>query len=85
VFKWSYRLIKSMAYPIHYTFHLSDFVDYTLPDLVDQVPARGDGVYVPQALRIPLQQKLPLFQRAVEIMAADYQFSTLRDWALTVG
>jgi len=84
VFKRSYQLLKSLSYPIQYTFHLSDFVDYTHPDLADQVPAPGDGVYVPQALRVPLSKKLPLFQRALETIAADYEFSTLRDWAATV-
>jgi peptidoglycan-N-acetylglucosamine deacetylase len=85
VFKRSYQLLKSLAYPIQYTFHLSDFVDYTTPELADQVPARSDGVYVPQALRLPLARKLPLFQRAMDTIAADYEFSTLGEWAATVG
>jgi peptidoglycan/xylan/chitin deacetylase (PgdA/CDA1 family) len=84
VFKKSYGLLKSMSYPIQYTFHLSDFVDYTHPDLADQVPSIGDGVYVPQALRMSLAKKLPLFQRAMETIAEDYEFSTLREWAATV-
>ena len=84
VFTQSYRLLKSMGYPIQYTFHLSDFVDYTHPEFIDQVPAPGDGVYVPQALRVPLARKLPLFQRAIETIAADYEFTTLGEWAATV-
>lgn len=84
VFVRSYRLLRSLGYPIQYTFHLSDFVDYTQPELADQVPAPGDGVYVPQALRLPLVKKLPLFQRAIETIAADYEFTTLGEWAATV-
>ncbi len=84
LFDKSYRVIKSMGLPIQYTFHLSDFVDYTKPALAEQVPAPGDGVYVPQALRVPLSKKLPLFQRAMDVMAADYEFCTLREWAATV-
>jgi len=85
VFKVSYRMLRSLGYPIQYTFHLSDFVDYTHPALADQVPTRGDGVYVPQALRVPLSAKLPLFRRALDTIAADYEFSTLHEWAATVG
>ena len=85
VFARSYQLLKSRGYPIQYTFHLSDFVDYTHPEFVDQVPAPGDGVYVPQALRVPLAKKLPLFQRAIETIAADYEFATLGEWAATIA
>jgi hypothetical protein len=45
------------------------------------VPAPGDGVYVPQALRMPLSAKLPLFERALDLIAADYEFVTLEQWA----
>jgi peptidoglycan/xylan/chitin deacetylase (PgdA/CDA1 family) len=85
LFEKSYRLIRSTRLPIQYTFHLSDFVDYTKPELADQVPNPGDGVYVPQALRVPLAKKLPLFQRAMDAIAADYEFCTLREWAKTVA
>jgi peptidoglycan/xylan/chitin deacetylase (PgdA/CDA1 family) len=84
VFARSYRLLKSRGLPIQYTFHLSDFVDYAHPDLADQVPTPADGVYVPQALRTPLKVKQPLFQRAVALMAEDYEFVTLRQWAAEV-
>jgi hypothetical protein len=84
VFKTSYGVIRSMGLPIQYTFHLSDFVDYTTPDLADQVPRSGDGVYVPLALRVPLAKKLPLFQRAMATIATDYEFSTLHEWAASV-
>jgi hypothetical protein len=64
-------------------FHLSDFVDYSHPDLADQVPASG-GVYVPQALRVPLGKKLDIFRAAMDVMAADYEFVTLEQWAKAV-
>ena len=84
LFARSYRILRSLQLPIQYQFHLSDFVDYTTDNLVDQVPAPGSGVYVPQALRVPLPQKLDLFSRAVELMARDYSFVTLDQWARTV-
>lgn len=84
LFEKSFRVIKSRGLPIQYTFHLSDFVDYTRPELAEQVPLAGDGVYVPQALRVPLAKKLPLFRRAMDVIANDYEFCTLRDWAATV-
>lgn len=84
VFEKCYRVLRSLEYPIQYQFHLSDFVDYNEHGLADQVPAPGDGVYVPQALRVPLAQKLELFERAVDLIAADYSFVTLDEWARTV-
>ena len=78
------RILRSLHWPIQYQFHLSDFVDYTHPDLADQVPAPGDGVYVPQALRVPLASRLELFDRAMDLMARDYSFVTLDEWARTV-
>jgi hypothetical protein len=83
VFRACYRAIRSSGLPLHYMFHLSDFVDYSHPDLADQVPG-SRGVYVPQALRVPLQQKLTIFRAAMDIIAADYQFVTLERWAATV-
>ena len=84
LFAKCYRILRSLEWPIQYQFHLSDFVDYGRPDLADQVPGTGDGVYVPQALRVPLSRKLALFERAVDMMAADYGVVTLEDWARTV-
>lgn len=84
LFERSYKLLRALKFPIQYQFHLSDFVDYTTPELADQVPAPNSGVYVPQALRVPLAKKLPLFERALETIAADYEFVTLADWARTV-
>ena len=83
VFRACYRAIRAAGLPMHYMFHLSDFVDYSHPDLADQVPASG-GVYVPQALRVPLQRKLDLFRAAMDVIAADYQLVTLEQWAAVV-
>ncbi len=79
-FKTCYRLVRVLRWPIQYSFHLSDFVDYLHPELRDQVP-RGRGVYVPQALRTPLKKKWDLFERALGMMAEDYEFDTLERWA----
>jgi hypothetical protein len=80
LFKFCYLTLKALERPILYQFHLSDFVDYSNQALADQIP-RGLGVYIPQALRTPLSKKRELFKRALDIMAADYQFSTLEQWA----
>ncbi len=81
LFKLSYRMLKAFGHSIQFQFHLSDFVDYSRSDLVDQVPVSGDGVYIPQALQTPLPQKLNLFKRAMDVIAQDYSFSTLAKWA----
>lgn len=81
LFKYSYRALQACRRPIQFQFHLSDFVDYAHPDLADQVPTAHDGVYVPQALYIPLQEKLVLFRKALDTLAQDYSFSTLARWA----
>lgn len=66
--------------PIHFQMHLSDFVDYDLPELQDQMPSRNRGAYVPQALNTPLEKKIDTFRRMIELMARDYTFTTLKDW-----
>ena len=81
LFRATYRALRALGRPIQFMFHLSDFVDYSHPELADQVPAPGDGVYVPQSLHTPLGRKVDLFRRALEVMAADYSFRTLRGWA----
>lgn len=80
LFRASYRALRALDIPIQYQFHLSDFVDYGHPDLGGQVPSRK-GVYVPQALRTPLAEKLALFRRVIELIAGDYDFLTLEEWA----
>jgi peptidoglycan-N-acetylglucosamine deacetylase len=81
-FKKSYQLIRSQGMAIQYSFHLSDFVDYAHPELIDQVPKPGDGVYVPASLRMSLEKKVTLFHRALDLMACDYRFDTLHEWAI---
>ena len=83
VFRTCYRIIRAAGLPIHYMFHLSDFVDYAHPDLSGQVPA-GGGVYVPQALGVPLDRKLDVFRQAMDLIAADYSLVTLEQWAPAV-
>jgi len=80
VFERSYQALKTFRFPIQFMFHLSDFVDYSHPDLADQVPAMG-GIYVPQALRTSLDQKLTLFRKALDTLAGNYTFSTLAEWS----
>ena len=84
LFKGIYELLKRMGYPIQFQFHLSDFVDYEHPDLIDQVPG-GKGVYVPQSLRKPLKEKMGIFQKAMDLISGDCRFSTLEAWAQNWG
>ncbi len=83
VFRACYQAIRAAGLPVHYMFHLSDFVDYSHPDLAGQVPA-GGGVYVPQALRVPLDRKLAIFRTALDVIAADYHLVTLEQWTKAV-
>ena len=80
LFKASYNMIRAFGWEIQYQFHLSDFVDYEHPDIEGQVP-RARGVYVPQALRTPLARKMDIFRRALEMIAENYEFITLEQWA----
>jgi hypothetical protein len=81
LFKASYRALRAFNRPIQFQFHLSDFVDYTHPDLVDQVPGTNEGLYVPKALRTPLPEKLLMFRKAMDMIVKDYNFQTLANWA----
>ncbi|HVR41603.1 MAG TPA: hypothetical protein VMU84_21080, partial [Thermoanaerobaculia bacterium] len=81
LFQRSYKRLRRAGRAIQFQFHLSDFVDYGHPELADQVPAASAGVYVPQALRTPLAAKLDLFQRAIDLIAADHTFVPLVKWA----
>ncbi len=81
LYKTLYRRIRAAGLPIHFQMHLSDFIDYSLPELERQMPDAGQGTYIPQALHTPLTQKTAVFTEMVEMMAADYNFITLREWA----
>ncbi len=76
IFKWA-------GMPIHYQFHLSDFVEYNDPEFSSQMPS-GQNVYVPQALKSSLEDKLKLFTKIMETLARDHEFSTLVEWAESV-
>jgi hypothetical protein len=81
VFHASQRALKALNRPLQFQFHLSDFVDYSHPDLFDQVPEDGQGQYVPLALRLSLEKKLALFRKVMDALANAYEFCTLEDWA----
>jgi hypothetical protein len=76
-----YRSIKRAGLPVHFQMHLSDFVDYSLPELQNQIPSTRHGAYVPQALGTPLKKKLEVFKKIMDLMTADYEFITLKEWA----
>lgn len=84
VFKASLEVLKAARMPVQFQFHLSDFVDFNDREFADQVPRAGDGVYVAQALWTPLERKHELFTRALDLLADDYEFTTLEDWAAKV-
>ncbi len=75
-----YQQIRRRNMPVHFQMHLSDFADYTLPELADQMPGGGSGTYVPQALNTSLEKKLDMFARMIETIGADYDFITLEQW-----
>ena len=77
-----YKSIRNWNLPIHFQMHLSDFVDYNQAELQEQMPERLQGSYVPQALTTSLGKKLGVFSRMMDRISADYQFLTLKEWAL---
>jgi hypothetical protein len=79
-FKVSYRFLKSFGCPIQLQFHLSDFVDYHNPELIDQVPRQSDGVYIPKALHVNLSNKIQLYREILDVICKDYHFMKLVDW-----
>lgn len=81
LFRLSLKSLRMLRRPLQFQFHLSDFVDYNHPDLADQVPADGQGLYVPAALRMPLSRKLALFKQVMDALAGDYRFVTLEEWS----
>ncbi|MBM3138583.1 MAG: hypothetical protein FJZ98_10405 [Chloroflexi bacterium] len=84
-YKFFYERLRSAGQPIHFQMHLSDFVDYGLPELQDQIPSRNRGAYVPQALSTSIENKLAIFQGMIEMISRDYDFVTLKDWSMKVG
>ena len=80
-YKTFYESIKRAGLPVHFQMHLSDFVDYSLPELQDQIPPTHRGAYVPQALVTPLKKKLKVFGMMMDLMVADYDFITLNKWS----
>lgn len=76
-----YHSIEAAGLPVHFQMHLSDFIDYSLPELADQMPRINQGVYVPQALNTPLEKKLHVFEDMIALMIRDYSFITLEEWS----
>lgn len=79
-YKKLYRSIQAAGLPIHFQMHLSDFIDYSIPELEDQMPTNKQGAYVPQSLNTPLSKKINLFSEMIEIIGQNYEFITLKQW-----
>ena len=79
--RFFYNQIRRHGLPINFQMHLSDFVDYSLPEFSDQMPAASSGTYVPQALSTPLAKKLEIFSEIIEQINMDYEFITLEQWS----
>lgn len=84
-YKQLFRNIRAARLPIHFQMHLSDFIDYTIPDLDDQMPNASHGAYIPQSLNTPIKKKIEIFKEMIKIIAADYDFITLESWARQIG
>jgi hypothetical protein len=84
-FKILYRSIRMAGLPIHFQMHLSDFIDYSIPELENQKPGMDIGAYIPQSLNTPLSKKLDLFTEFIDMAAQDYEFITLEKWAQKIG
>lgn len=80
-FKNLYQSIRKADLPLHFQMHLSDFIDYSIPELDDQMPGKDIGSYIPQSLNTPLSKKMNLFTEFIEMIAQDYAFITLEKWA----
>lgn len=70
--------------PVHFQFHLSDFVDYTTSEFADQMPGGNQGVYVPKALLLPLETKIKAFQKMMDKIAMHYTFARMDHWSLEI-
>jgi peptidoglycan-N-acetylglucosamine deacetylase len=79
-YKVLYRSIRAAGLPIHFQMHLSDFIDYSIPEIEDQVPRNKQGAYVPQSLNTPLDKKMGIFSEMIEIIGQDYELITLKQW-----
>ncbi len=84
LFQASLKSLLALKRPVQFQFHLSDFVDYHLPEFAGQVPQDGMGLYVPQALRLPLDQKAGLFRKVMDALSEDYEFVTLENWSARI-
>jgi hypothetical protein len=84
LFERSLRALKARQRPIQFMFHLSDFVDYSHAEFAGQLPPKGAGVYIPQALAMPLAGKVDIFRRAMDMLSAECTFSTLEQQALSM-
>jgi hypothetical protein len=84
LFRRTVRRLRERDLPIQFMFHLSDFVDYTHPELAEQVPSPGSGQYVPAALMMPVARKLAIFHEAMDLLARDYAFRPLEEWCASV-
>ncbi|MCD6356701.1 MAG: polysaccharide deacetylase family protein [Anaerolineaceae bacterium] len=79
-----YHSIHASGLPIHFQMHLSDFIDYSIPELRNQMPQANQGAYIPQSLNTPLSKKLDIFKKILDLMVKDYSFITLDKWAKQV-
>jgi len=84
-YKNIYRAIKATGLPVHFQMHLSDFIDYSLPELKGQMPKSTQGAYVPQSLSTSLKTKMNVFTEIIELIAHDYELITLEKWVEKIG
>ena len=84
-FHWCLKWLLRWGWPIQFQFHLSDFLDYHHPALIDQVPHLGAGQYVPKSLSMTLDEKMELFLPILDALAENYQFVTLENWAQEIA
>ena len=80
-YKKLYRSIRNAGLPVHFQMHLSDFIDYSIPELKNQMPGNKKGAYIPQSLHTPLSNKLDLFSEMIDLITQDYNLITLDQWA----
>jgi len=81
-YKKLFQSILAAGLPVHFQMHLSDFIDYSIPELKDQMPGSKNGAYVPQSLHTPLSEKLDIYSAMIDLIGQDYNFITLEQWAI---